>query len=57
LLGGFVFLALTDSELAGRQLYFQGGGIGPIMAVVGAVIGLWILIVRKKEIADKEQKL
>ncbi len=55
LLGGFVFLTLTGSELAGRQLYFQGGGIGPIMAVVGAITGLFI--VRKKEFAAKEQNL
>jgi hypothetical protein len=45
-LGGFVFLTLTGSNWMGSQLYFQGGGIAPIMAAAGAATGL--LIVRKR---------
>jgi hypothetical protein len=47
LTGGFVFLTLSGSGWLGYQLYFQGGGIGPVMAVVGAFVGLYI--VRRKE--------
>lgn len=51
LLGGFVFLTFTGFDWMGPQLYFQGGGIGSIMAVIGAVTGLFIA--RKKEFAAK----
>lgn len=46
LLGGVVFLTLSGTNFKGRGLYFQGGGIGPVMAGVGALVGLYI--VKKK---------
>jgi hypothetical protein len=42
-IGGAVFLTLFKSNLMGHQLYFQGGGIGPIMAVAGSIAGLYIV--------------
>jgi hypothetical protein len=42
LIGGFVFLALSGAELMGRKLYFQGGCIGPIMAIAGSAAGLYV---------------
>ena len=41
--GGVVFLTLSGSGLMGMQLYLQGGGIGPAMAGVGALVGLYIV--------------
>lgn len=48
--GGVVFLTLYDSGWFGQQLYFQGGIIGPIMAVVGAFIGLFIAGRKEKKL-------
>ncbi|MBI3046586.1 MAG: hypothetical protein HYY86_03580 [Candidatus Harrisonbacteria bacterium] len=47
-LGGFVFIVFTNSDWVGGQLYFEGGGIGPIMSVLGAIFGLFYPILRKK---------
>lgn len=41
LAGGFIFLTLTDSSWFGKKLYFQAGGIAPIMAIVGALFGVY----------------
>lgn len=41
LVGGLVFLAWSGSDVDGRQLYFQGGGLPTVMAIVGAAIGLF----------------
>ena len=41
IIGGFVFLTLGEGDWFGTHLYFQGGGIATIMAVVGAGIGLF----------------
>lgn len=46
LLGGFVFLTLSGGTWMGRPMYFQGGGLAPIMAAVGAFTGLYVA--RKK---------
>lgn len=42
LIGGFVFLTLSGADLMGRKLYFQGGGIGPIMAIAGSIVGIYV---------------
>jgi uncharacterized membrane protein YvlD (DUF360 family) len=62
LIGGFVFLTLAGANLMGRKLYFQGGGIGPIMAIAGAVVGLYIAWrdvsrqqLKKEELSAKEE--
>jgi len=47
LLGAFVLLALTDTNVMGNRLYVQGGGASPAMALIGAVVGL--LIARKRD--------
>lgn len=44
--GGFVFLTLTDSDYFGHRLYFRYGAVPTIMAVVGAIIGL--IVVRSR---------
>lgn len=41
IIGGFVFLTFTDGSLMGKKLYFQAGGIASVMAVVGALYGLY----------------
>jgi hypothetical protein len=46
LLGGSVALTLFEVNIWGRQLFFRGGGLAPVMAFVGGVIGL--LIARKE---------
>lgn len=46
LAGGFIFLTLTGGTWFGKNLYLQGGGFAPIMGIVGAFTGLYI--VRKK---------
>lgn len=46
--GGFVFLALNEANWMGHQLYFYGGGIPPVIAVVGAFIGLYLVWKREK---------
>jgi hypothetical protein len=38
--GAFVALALSNANVGGRSLFMHGGGIGPLLAVVGAVAGL-----------------
>lgn len=43
LIGGFVFLTMSGVSYMGRKLYFQGGGIGPLMAIVGVFLGLYII--------------
>jgi hypothetical protein len=39
--GGFIFLTWAETPLFGRILYFQAGGIGTVMAIVGAFFGLY----------------
>ncbi len=41
LIGGFVFLTWSGGDWFGSQLYFQGGGLPTIMAIVGAAVGLF----------------
>jgi hypothetical protein len=36
------FLTLSRANLMGNKLYLQGGGIGLIMGIAGAAIGLYI---------------
>jgi len=43
LIGGFVFLTLSGATWFGARLYFPGGGFGPLLAVAGALIGLYIV--------------
>ena len=43
LVGGFVFLTFSGNEFNGGQLYFHYGGIPTIMAVVGAIVGLFVV--------------
>jgi len=48
--GGFVFLAVSGTNVMGAQFYLQGRGIAPIMALAGALVGLYI--VRRKNAGD-----
>jgi hypothetical protein len=46
LLGGSVALTFFQVEIQGRLLFFQAGGLAPVMALVGGFLGL--LIARKE---------
>lgn len=41
ILGGFVFLTMTDSKWLNNKLSFQVGGLPTIMSAVGAIIGVY----------------
>jgi len=47
-LGVSVVLELSGADLDGLQFNLQGGGLGPVMALVGAIAGLYI--VRKQNV-------
>lgn len=40
--GGLIFLTLSDSTWFGNKLYFQAGGVPPVMFIIGAFVGLYI---------------
>ena len=42
LLGGVVFLTFSGADWMGRRLYFQSAPISPIMAIAGALTGIYI---------------
>lgn len=52
LIGGFVFLTFYGADWFGGQLYFRGGGLSTIMAIVGAAIGLFV--VRKQQLEESK---
>jgi len=39
--GGVFFLTISGHKVAGHKLYLLGGGIGPVMAILGGVAGLY----------------
>ena len=41
LVGGFAFLTFHGANWMGGQLYFRGRGLATLMAVVGAIAGLY----------------
>jgi hypothetical protein len=41
-LGGFVFLALFGERWMGARIYLRGYGLGPALAVAGAVTALYL---------------
>jgi len=47
LAGGFVILVLSGGDWMGRQLSLQYNGIGPIMGIIGAFVGLYLARKRK----------
>jgi hypothetical protein len=50
MLGGAVAMVLSGSDFGGLQFNFEGGGLAPAMALIGAVIGLYI--VRKQNATE-----
>lgn len=44
---GFILLTLTDGKWFGKSLYLETNGVPPIMGIVGAFVGLFL--VNKKE--------
>jgi hypothetical protein len=54
LVGGFVFLTLYGANWMGGQLYFRGGGLATLMAVVGAIAGLYFVRKEQKEQSRKQ---
>lgn len=51
-LGGFVFLTLFGERWMGSRLYLRGYGLGPLLAIVGAVIALYLS--RRESQRDKD---
>lgn len=49
LAGGFIMLTLTGSKWFGKSLYLEANGIAPIMGIVGAFIGLYLVTKKDKE--------
>lgn len=43
MLGGAVSLVLSGVDLGGLQFNLEGGGLAPVMALIGAVISLYIV--------------
>ena len=43
LLGAVVVLVLSGTDLGGLQFNLESGGLGPVMAFIGAVAGLYIV--------------
>lgn len=43
IVGGGVALTLFGVTVRGRQLFPYGGGLGPVAAIVGAIIGLLVV--------------
>ncbi len=55
LIGGAVYLTLGDGDWFGGRLYFQGGGVPTIMAVLGAATGL--LVARSEQSSRQPSKI
>lgn len=49
LAGGFIMLTLTGGKWFGKSLYFEANGIAPIMGIVGAFVGLYLITKKDKE--------
>ena len=43
LLGGFVFLVLSGGTLMGRAPFLYAGWLGPVMALIGGLMGLYLV--------------
>ena len=43
LLGGALALTLFHVNIAGRETFFYGGGLAPVAAFLGSLIGLLIV--------------
>lgn len=57
LIGGFVFLAFTGNEVNNGQLYFRYNGIPTFMAVIGAIVGLFVVWSERKEEVSEDVKV
>lgn len=44
---GTIFFTLSGANWMGRQTYFLGGGLGPTMAIAGALTGLYVVRIGK----------
>ncbi len=47
--GGFIMLTLTGGNWFGKSLYLEANGIAPIMGIVGAFVGLYLVTKKDKE--------
>ncbi len=54
LIGGFFFLTTSGASWMGNNLYFIGGGLGPIMAIVGSIVGLYTVWWQNEELAHED---
>ena len=43
LLGGFVFLTASGGTWMGQHLNFQAGGLASVMALIGGLVGLYLV--------------
>jgi hypothetical protein len=55
LAGGFIMITLTDGKWFGKSLHFETNGVAPIMGIVGAFVGLYL--VTKKDTENQQLSL
>lgn len=49
LAGGFIMLTLTGGKWFGKSLYLEANGVAPIMGIVGAFVGLYLVTKKEKQ--------
>ena len=49
LAGGFIMVTLTGGKWFGKSLYLDANGVAPIMGIVGAFVGLYLVTKKDKE--------
>lgn len=49
LAGGFIMVTLTGGKWFGKSLYLDANGIAPIMGIIGAFVGLYLVTEKYKE--------
>lgn len=49
LAGGFIMLTLTGSKWFGKDLYLEAKGVAPILGIIGAFVGLYLVWKKDKE--------
>lgn len=49
LAGGFIMITLTDGKWFGKSLHLEANAVAPIMGIVGAFVGLYLVTKKGKE--------
>lgn len=56
MLGGFVFLAAFGERWMGSRLFLRGSGLGPLLAIAGAVTALYLARKESRQETKTEEK-